>query len=148
MKFRAVLLQSGKTATGLEVPEEVVTALNSGKRPAVSVTLNGYTYRTTVAPMGGVFMIPVSAEIRANSGVKAGDDLEVTIELDTAPREVIVPEDFAAALAAEPEARAFFEKLSYSHKRRHVLSIEEAKTAETRQRRIEKAVAMLREGKV
>ena len=147
MKFQATLQLGGKTATGLEVPESVVAALGAGKRPAVSVTINGYTYRSTVAPMGGVFMLPVSAEVREHARIAAGDELEVTVELDTAPREVTVPEDLAAALAKDSAAKAAFEKLSYSNKRRHVLSIEDAKTPETRARRVEKAVEALKAGK-
>src|SRR5688572_17972686 len=111
MKFRTTLELGGKTATGIQVPEEVVTALGSGKRPAVNVTINGYTYRSTVAPMGGVYMLPVSAEVRANAGVAAGDELEVEVALDTAPREVVVPPDFAAALDGDAEAKQKFEAL-------------------------------------
>lgn len=147
MKFRTTIELNGKTATGMQVPPEVVKALGAGKRPAVSVTLNGYTYRSTVAQMGGVFMLPVSAEVRAAAGVQAGDDVEVTVELDTAPREVEVPPDFQAALDADPDARSAFERLSYSNKRQHTLAIEGAKSAETRQRRIEKAISTLRESK-
>lgn len=146
MQFRATLELGGKTATGIRVPEEIVTSLGAGKRPAVAVTLNGYTYRSTVAPLGGVFMLPVSAEVRERAGVVAGDEIEVAIVLDTAPREVEVPTDLAAALDAEPAVRAKFDALSYSNKRRHVLDVAGAKTAETRQRRIDKAIATLREG--
>jgi bifunctional DNA-binding transcriptional regulator/antitoxin component of YhaV-PrlF toxin-antitoxin module len=147
VKFRAVLLQEKKTATGIRVPDEVVEALGAGKRPAVSVTINGYSYRSTVAPMGGMFMLPVSAEIRANAGVAAGDEVEVEVALDTAPREVVVPDDFATALAGDAEVKGNFGALSYSNKRRHILQIEGAKTEETRQRRIAKAVEELRAGK-
>lgn len=147
MKFRTTVQQSKKTATGIEVPDDVVTSLGSGKRPAVNVTINGYTYRSTVASMGGVFMLPVSAEVRDKANVAAGDEVEVELELDTAPREVEVPADFNAALDDDAEARRFFETLSYSNKRRLVLAIEGAKAAETRQRRIAKTVAGLREGK-
>lgn len=146
MKFRSVLQLNGKTATGIEVPAEVVTALGSGKKPAVKVIINGYTYRSSVASMGGVFMLPVSAEHRQGAGVAAGDEIEVELELDTAPREVNVPTDFAEALEHDTEAKQAFEKLSYSHKLQHVLAIEQAKTAETRQRRIEKALSTLRGG--
>jgi hypothetical protein len=124
-----------------------VEALGAGKRPAVSVTINGYSYRSTVAPMGGMFMLPVSAEIRANAGVAAGDEVEVEVALDTAPREVVVPDDFATALAGDAEVKGNFGALSYSNKRRHILQIEGAKTEETRQRRIAKAVEELRAGK-
>lgn len=144
MKFRAVLQLGGKTATGIQVPAEVVAALGSSKKPAVKVTINGYTYRSSVASMGGVFMLPVSAENRQGAGVAAGDEVEVELELDTAPREVNVPTDFAESLEQDTVAKQAFEKLSYSHKLQHVLAIEQAKTAETRQRRIEKALSTLR----
>jgi len=147
MRFHATIEQSGKTATGIRIPDEVVEALGSGKRPAVKVTINGYTYRNTVAVMGGVYMVGVSAEHRAGSGVAGGDEVDVDIELDTEPREVVVPDDFAAALDAEPKARATFDGLSYSNRSWHVLSITGAKTDETRQRRIGKSVEMLREGR-
>ncbi len=148
MNFRAVVQLNGKTATGIRVPPEVLAELGQNKKPAVRVTINGYTYRSTVATMGGVFMLPVSAEVRAGAGVTAGEEVDVHVELDTEPREVILPADFAHALQADAEARGFFDGLSYSNKRRYVLSIEDAKSAETRQRRIAKSVSMLREGKM
>ena len=148
IRFRAILQLNGKTATGIQVPEEVVASLGSSKKPPVRVTINGYTYRSTVASMGGMFLLPVSAEIREGAGVAAGDLVEVDVELDTEPREVTVPPDFAAALDGDAAARQFFDGLSYSSKRRFVLAIEEAKTAETRQRRIEKTVSTLREGRI
>jgi bifunctional DNA-binding transcriptional regulator/antitoxin component of YhaV-PrlF toxin-antitoxin module len=147
MRFHATLEQSGKTATGVEVPAEVVDALGSGRKPAVTVTINGYSYRSSIASMGGRFMLPVSAEVRGGAGVAAGDELEIDVELDTTPREVVVPEDLGAALDADADARRFFDGLSYSNKRRIVLSVEGAKTAETRERRIGKAVASLHDGK-
>lgn len=146
-QFRTTIVQSGKTATGIEVPPEVVEALGAGKRPPVTVTLKGYTYRSTVAVMGGAYMVGLSAEHRAGSGVGGGDEVDVEIELDTAPREVDVPEDFAAALDAEPEARRTFDGLSNSNKSWHVLQVTGAKTDATRQRRIAKSVATLKEGK-
>lgn len=147
MKFHTVLELGGKTATGIEVPAEVVDALAAGKRPAVTVNIGKHTYRSTIAVMGGRYMLPVSAENREAAGIKAGDELEVEVELDTAPREVEVPADFAEALQAAPEAKTFFEGLSNSLKRYWVLNIEGAKTQETRQRRIDGAIAKLREGK-
>ena len=147
MRFHATLLLAGKTATGFEVPEEIVTALGSGKRPAIKVRIKSHTYRTTVAPMGGVFMIGVSAENREAAGVRAGDELDIIVELDTEPREVLVPDDLAAALEGDPEARRFFDTLSYSNKQGFVQPIEGAKTAETRQRRIAKAVSSLHDGR-
>lgn len=143
-KFKGVIELNGKTATGIEVPEAVVTALGRGRKPAVTVTIGDYQYRSTVASMGGRFMLPVSAEVRKGAGVRAGDQVEVELELDTQPREVSVPDDFQSALDAEPEAKGRFEKLSYSHKRQHVMAIDDAKTAETRRRRIDKAIAMLK----
>lgn len=148
MRFRAVIQLNGKTATGIQVPPEVVANLGTGRRPSVRVTINGYTYPSTVATMGGAFMLPVSAEVRAGAGVAAGDAVDVDIELDTEPREVSVPPDLGDALDHDADARRFFDGLSYSNKRRVVLSVEEAKTTETRQKRIAKAVTTLREGKI
>ena len=148
MRFRTTILQSGKTAAGIEVPEEIVTALGSGKRPKVAVTINGYTYRSSIAPMNGVFMVGVSSDVRAAAGVAGGDEVDVDIKLDTAPRVVTVPDDFAAALDAAPRARATFESLSYSNKSWHTLQIEGAKTDETRQRRIAKSIEALSDGRV
>jgi hypothetical protein len=143
--FSATILLGGKTATGIRVPDDVVAQLGSGKRPRVHATINGYTYRTTVSPMGGAFMLPVSAQVRERADVVAHQDVEVRLALDTEPRTVTVPPDFARALAEQPAAQDFFNTLSYSDKQRFVLSIEGAKTGETRQRRIAKAVATLRE---
>ena len=148
MRFRTTLLQNDKTATGIRVPDDVVEALGKGKRPPVRVTINGYTYRSTVAVMGGDYMLGVSAENRAGARVKGGDEIDVELELDTAPREVSVPADFAAALGAEPNAKHTFDGLSYSNKSWHVLQIEGAKSDETRQRRIMKSVQALREGRI
>ena len=148
MKFRTTIELGGKTATGMRVPAEVVEELGKGKRPAVSVTINGHTYRSTIAPYTDAFMVPLSAENRGAAGVAAGDEVEVDIELDTAPREVTIPPDFAAALEAEPRARETFDRLSYSNKSWHVLQIEGAKTDETRQRRIAKSIDALREGRI
>lgn len=147
VRFHTTILQTDKTATGIRVPDEIVAALGSGKRPAVTVTIHGFTYRSTVAVMGGVFMVGVSAENRAGAGVAGGDEVDVDIELDTAPREVAVPAEFAAALDGVPNARRTFDALSYSNKSWHVLQINGAKTDETRQRRIAKSVDTLKEGR-
>ena len=146
MKFRTTILQAMKTATGIHVPDEIVETLGGGKRARVAVTLNGYTYRSSLAVMGGRCMVGVSADVRAASGAKGGDELEVEIVLDTAVREVEVPADLAAALADDAAAATAFEALSYSNKRRHTLSVESAKTPETRARRVEKAMVELRGG--
>jgi hypothetical protein len=147
MRFHTTILQGGKTATGIRIPDEIVEALGSGRKPAVKVTINGFTYRSTVAVVSGQFMVGVSADNRAGAQVGGGDEVDVEIELDTAPREVVVPKDFAAALDAEPNARRTFDALSYSNKSAHVGPIEGAKTEETRQRRIAKSVETLRQGR-
>jgi hypothetical protein len=139
-------MAAGRTATGLPVPAEVVDGLGAGRRPPVHVRIGGHHYRTTIASRGGVYLLSLSAENRAAAGVAAGEEVEVDVELDTDPREVPVPADLAAALDSDDAARRAFERLSYSHQLRHVLAIEEAKTPETRRRRVEKALEMLRSG--
>jgi len=146
MKFRAKIRLGGKTATGIPVPAAVVADLGAGKPPPVRVTINGHTYRSSVASMGGEFMLPISAANRQGAGVAAGDEVDVDVELDMEPREVTVPPDFATALDRDPDDRQAFDRLPYSHRLSHVLAIEDAKTTETRQRRIAKAISMLREG--
>jgi Bacteriocin-protection, YdeI or OmpD-Associated/Domain of unknown function (DUF1905) len=146
MKFTTTLLLHGKTATGFEVPTQIVEALGVGKKPPVKVTINGYTYRSSVAVMGGKFLCGVAAEHRGPAGVQAGDTVEIDLQLDTEKREVEIPDDVAKALKANPAARAAFDKLSYSHKRAHVEPIAAAKAADTRQRRIDKMMTMLSEG--
>jgi Bacteriocin-protection, YdeI or OmpD-Associated/Domain of unknown function (DUF1905) len=146
MRFHATIALHGKSATGIEVPADVVAALGQGKRPKVTVTINGYSYPSTVGVMGGVSLIPVSADVRAKAGVAAGDEVDVDLVLDAGPRTVEVPADLAEALASVPAARQAFDKLSYSGQQRYVLGIEQAKTAETRGRRVEKAVTELAGG--
>ena len=146
MRFRTTVLQAGKTATGLQVPDELVAALGSGKRPKVLVTVAGYRYRTTVAPMGGRYLVPLSAEHRTAAGVAAGEAVEVDIELDEAPRVVEVPDDLAAELSRDEWARAYFEGLAYSHRKEWVRWIGEAKKPETRSSRLSRTMAALRAG--
>ncbi|MFG1948839.1 YdeI/OmpD-associated family protein [Nonomuraea sp. NPDC048826] len=146
MIFRTTVELGGKTATGFEVPPEVVAELGAGKRPPVRVTINGYVYRSTVALMGGRYLLPLAAERREAAGVQAGDEIEVALELDTEPRTVTVPPDLAEALDRAPEAKAFFDGLSYSRQLRVVLQVEGAKKAETRQRRVAGLVAKLAAG--
>jgi hypothetical protein len=143
LRFRTIIELGGNTATGLQVPDDVVAALGSGKRPAVRVSVGGHTYRTTVASRGGRFLVPLSAENRAAAGVAAGDEVDVDIALDTSPREVTVPADLAVALTRDDDARQFFESLAYTHRKEWVRWIEEAKTVQTRSSRIEKAVDAL-----
>jgi hypothetical protein len=146
MEFRAELQRTGGNTTGFEVPQEIVDGLGGGGRPKVVVTLNGYTWRSSIARMGGSYWLGVSAQNRAGAGVAGGQVLDVTVELDTAERTVTVPDDLAAALDREPAAKAVWDGLSFSHRRQHVEHIEDAKTAETRARRVAKAVEMLAAG--
>ncbi|UQU66507.1 YdeI/OmpD-associated family protein [Couchioplanes caeruleus] len=147
MRFRGELRATGGTATGFQVDDEVVAALDGGGRPKVVVTVNGCRWRGSIARMGGAYWLGVSAERRAAAGIAAGEVHDVDVELDTAVREVDVPADLAVALAAAPEAKRFFEGMSYTNKSWHVLQVTGAKTDETRARRIAKSVAMLSEGK-
>ncbi|MDX6205641.1 MAG: hypothetical protein QOF39_1698 [Frankiales bacterium] len=147
MKFRCVILAAGRTATGLPVPDHVVSSLGAGRRPAVYVTIGSYTYRSTIAPYSEGFRIPLSAENRAGAGVAAGDEIDVELRLDTDPREAVVPEDFATALDADPVARQFFDGLSFSNKQSYLLWVTGAKTQETRARRVAQGVELLRGGR-
>lgn len=141
--FHATIAQTGKNTTGIIVPEQVVTELGAGKRPPVLVTVNGYSYRSSIASMGGRYMISLSAENRANSRLSGGEEANITVEVDEQPRTVDVPSDFALALASVASATQAFDTLSYSRQRRYVLAIEGAKTPETRQRRIDSALLEL-----
>jgi hypothetical protein len=145
MKFIAELLLTGKNTAGFEVPESVVEALGGGGRPKVCVTVKGYTFRTSIARMGGRYLLGFSAERRTEAGVVGGEVLQVDVELDTAPRELDVPEVLSSALESDAEAKAFWETLSYSNRQWHVLQVTGAKTDATRDRRIEKTLAAMRE---
>jgi hypothetical protein len=145
MRFESTVELGGRTATGIPIPDEVIESLGSSKRPPVTITINGYTYRTTAGRMGGRFFVPLSAENRQAAGVAAGDDITVDIEPDTAPREITLPDDLAAAM--DDQARAAYDALSYTHRKEWVRWVEEAKKPETRAARIEKTVTGLREGK-
>jgi hypothetical protein len=147
MRFRATVQLNGKTATGIEVPEEIVTGLGQGQRPPVVVSIGGHSYRTTVARMNGRFLIPLSAENRTAAGVAAGQEVDVDLEPDAGPREVQVPDDLAEAIAADEPARTAFRGLSFTHRKEWVRWVEEAKKAETRAARITRTVESLHEGK-
>ena len=148
MRFHTTILQGDKTATGIRIPDEIMTGLGAGRKPPVRVTINGHSYRSTVATVDGRPMVGISAENRAGAGVAGGDAVDVDIELDSAPRQVTVPADFAMALDAEPAARRTFDGLSYSNQSWHTLQIDGAKSEETRQRRIARSVDALREGRI
>ena len=145
MEFRSTVILGGKTATGIPVPPEIVEALNAGKRAPVVVTVGSHSYRTTVAPYSGEYFVPLAAENREAAGVAAGEEVTVGIELDTAPREVTLPNDLDAAL--DDDARAAYDRLSFSHRKEWVRWIEEAKKPETRTARVEKTVEGLKAGK-
>jgi len=147
MRFETIIKQTGTNTTGIVVPDDVVAALGAGRNPPVKVTVNGYGYRSTVATIDGRFMVGLNADHRAASGLKGGDEVTVDIEHDTEPRVVEVPADLQAALDANPPAKAVFDKLSNSLKGYHVYQVTSAKTDETRQRRVEKAIATLAAGK-
>ena len=144
--FQTTVAASGNN-TGIEVPGDLIDQLAAGKRPPVLVNVNGYEYRNTVAVMGGRHMISISAAVRNATGLKGGDPIRVTLTVAGTAREVNVPPDFAAALAADERAQAFFGKLSNSMQRYHVDNINGAKSADTRQRRIDKAIALFLDGK-
>ena len=143
-RFTTTIELGAKTATGFAVPDDVVEKLGSGKRPKVKVTIGKHSYRTTVASMGGRFMIPLAAEHREAAGVAAGDTVKVDLVLDTEPREVAVPDDLGAALQKVPNARKAFDAMSYTHRKEWVRSVEDAKKPETRLRRIDKCVEAMR----
>jgi hypothetical protein len=147
IRFRAVLQPRGPAAAIVLDDEQVAAVGEGAKRFPVVATVNGYTWRTSVARMGGESLLGLNREVREGAGVQAGDDVEVTIELDEAPREVEVPEALAAALAADPEAGAAFERMAFTHRKEYARWIAEAKRDETRQRRVAQAVDMIRAGK-
>ena len=139
--FTTTLLQNGNNV-GIDVPEDVVLGFGAGKRVPVNVTVNGHTWRSTVAVMGGKYLVGVPKDHRAAAGVAGGETHEVTLEHDAGPRTVEVPEDLATALAVAG-LRDRFDALAYSHRKEHVRAIEDAKTEATRERRIAKAVEKL-----
>jgi hypothetical protein len=147
MKLQLELRSTGGNTAGFQIPDDVVETLGGGKRPKVVATVNGHTWRSSIARMGGEFWLGMSMDNRARAGVAAGDVLGLELELDTAKREIDVPEDLAAELATDPQAKAFWDGMSYSNQRWHAEQITGAKQAETRVRRVAKSMAMLREGR-
>ena len=142
VKFSTTMSQMGNN-TGIEVPADVVAALDAGKRPPVVVNVNGYEYRSTIAPMGGKYLLPFSAARRQESGIQGGDAIDVELTVDATPRTVEVPDDLRSALDASPTATTAWEKLSYTQKKEHARSVREAQKAETRTRRIAAVIAKL-----
>ncbi len=146
MKFKTKIVQAGNN-TGINVPVKIIETLGAGKKPPVVITLNKYTYRSTVAVMNGLYMVALSADNRKKANLAGGDEVEITIALDTEPRTVELPDDFQKVLSKNKIANAAYDKLAPSRKKAMVLSITEAKTGETRSKRIEKAISALTEGK-
>ena len=144
MRLTIELQRTGGNTTGFEIPSEAVEELGGGGRPKVAATVNGFTFRSTIAKMGGSYWLGVSADRRAEGGLEGGRTYDLDIELDAAPRVIETPDDLRAALDAEPAARDAWQKLSYSHQRQHVEAITSAKAPETRARRVAKAVEKLR----
>ncbi len=147
VRFETRVEPHGKTATFFHVPPEVMGALGPKKRVPVRVTVNGHTYRSTVAPMGGEFLLPLNRENRARAGVAAGEVVEIALERDEAPRAVEVPDDLAAALTGDAAASEAFAGLSYSHQREYVEWINGAKRADTRARRVAQTLDRLKDGR-
>jgi len=143
LKLSTTLLTAGKTATGIKIPEEIIEKLGGGKKPLVKVTINNFTYRSAVAVMGGAYMVGVNAENREGAKVKGGDKIDVTIELDTEERTVEVPAELQKALNKNAAAKKLFETLSNSKKKALIIPVANAKTDETRNRNIEKAMSAL-----
>jgi hypothetical protein len=147
MKITLELQATGGNTTGFQVPDAFVDELGGGGRPKVVVMVNGYEFRSSIARMGGQYWLGVSSARRTEAGVTAGETYDLDIVLDRQERTIEVPDDLAAALAADPAAQAFFDGLSFSNKRWHVEQVTGAKTAETRERRVAKSVQMLGAGR-
>lgn len=143
LHFRTKVFMAGKTATGIEVPDDIITRLAAGKKPAVKVTINGFTYRSTVAVMGGRFLVGINAVNREKARVAGGDVIDVGIELDTEVRDVTVPAELQQVFDGKPEIKAVFDRLSYTKRRVIAEAVAGAKTPETRARRIERAIGEL-----
>ena len=146
ISFSTQLQARGPAAAVLLDDAQVAIVGQGAKRFPVVATVNGYTWRTSVARMGGEFLVGLPREVREGAGVTAGDDVEVTLELDTVPREVEVPEALAAALATDPEAKAAFDGMAFTHRKEYARWVAEAKRDETRQRRVQQALEMIRTG--
>jgi hypothetical protein len=147
INFTARLQARGPAAAAVLDDEQVAVVGEGARRFPVTATVNGYTWRTSVARMGGEFLVGLSREVREGAGVQAGDEVEVSLALDTAPREVEVPEALAAALADDPQAGAAFERMAFTHRKEYARWVAEAKREETRQRRVQQAVEMIKAGK-
>jgi hypothetical protein len=146
LRFTTQLQPRGNASAVVLDDDQVAVVGEGAKRFPVVATVNGYTWRTSVTRMKGEFLLGLSREVRDGTGAQIGDEVEVALELDQAPREVEVPEALAAALAADPDASATFERLAFTHRKEYARWVAEAKRDETRQRRVEQAVEMIRSG--
>ena len=147
-RFKAVVEASGKNTTGIPVPDMALSRLGRGKRPKVTARLgDAFSYRTTVGSYDGRAFLSVSAAVREAAGIAAGDEVEVELTVDDAPRDVELPSDLATALSQKPAARTAFDNLTDSQRNTFVLSVTSAKKPETRARRVEAAVSALADGR-
>ena len=147
IQFKGKLQPRGSAAAVVLDDAQVAVVGEGARRFPVVATVHGYTWRTSVARMGGEFLLGLNREVRRRAGVDAGDEVDVTLELDTAPRQVEVPEALAAALAADPHVRASFDQMAFTHRKEYARWIADAKQEETRQRRVRQALEMIRVGK-
>ncbi len=146
IEFRAPLQSRGPAAAVVLDDAQVAEVGEGARRFPVVATVNGYTWRTSVARMGGEFLVGLNREVRQGAGVAAGDQVDVILELDQAPREVEMPPALAAALAGDEQARAAFEKLAFTHRKEYARWVAEAKREETRERRVQQALEMIKAG--
>lgn len=147
VKLTTTLVPRGPAAAIVLDDDQVAAVGEGAKRFPVRAVVNGYGWRTTVAPMRGEFLIGLNRNVRAAAGVDAGDAVEVLVELDTNPRTIEVPEALASALSDDRDARALFDALSFTHRKEYARWIAEAKRPETRDRRVTQALERLRLGK-
>lgn len=141
-------LEARGPAAAIVLDDDQVAQLGEGaKRFPVQATVNDYSWRTSVARMRGEFLVGLNREVRDGAGVAAGDPVEVTLELDTEPREVEVPDELATALASDAEATARFEAMAFTHRKEYARWIADAKRADTRERRVRQALEMIRGGR-
>ena len=145
--FKTQLQPRGPAAAVILDDAQVAAVGEGAKRFPVVATVNGYTWRTSVMRMGGEFLLGLNKEVRQGAGAEAGDEVDVTVELDAAPREVEVPDALAAALATDPEAKASFDRMAFTHRKEYARWIADAKQEQTRQRRVAQALEMIRAGK-
>lgn len=147
IRFTARLEPRGPAAAVVLDDAQVAEVGEGARRFPVVATVNGYTWRTSVARMGGEFLVGLSREVREGAGVTAGDEVDVALELDTQPREVEVPPELAAALSADPAVAAAYDRLAFTHRKEYARWVAQARQPQTRERRAAQAVEMIRAGR-